>query len=64
MDALELRDFLDLSPDVLPVPHVYSTMIPEDRCSVSEAFWDEYSEEERGYRILCIFTAMGVMYLV
>ena len=45
MDALELQDIRDLSPDVLP--HVYSTTIPEDRCSVSGAFWDEYSEKQR-----------------
>ena len=45
MDAPDLQDIRDLSPDVLP--HVYSTMIPVDRRSVSETFWDEYSEEER-----------------
>jgi superfamily II DNA helicase RecQ len=50
MNAPELQDIRNLSSDVLP--HVYSTMIPEDRRSVSDAFWDEYSKEEKaiGYR--------------
>jgi hypothetical protein len=50
MDLPELQDIRNLSPDVLP--HVYLAMIPEDRRSVSEAFWEEYNETERaiGYR--------------
>ena len=35
----------------------YSTMIPENRHSVSEAFWDG---GRKCYRISCMFTAMGV----
>ena len=42
LDAPELRDIL--SPDVR-LRHVYSTIITEDRRSVSEAFSDKYSEE-------------------
>jgi len=45
IDAPELQDIQNLSLGVLL--HVYSTMIPEDCRSVSEAFWEEYSEKEK-----------------
>jgi hypothetical protein len=50
MDLPELQDIRNLSPDVLP--HLYSTMIPEDRRSVSDAFWEEFNEKDKaiGYR--------------
>ena len=39
---------VEISSEVLP--YVYSTMIPEDCHSVSDAFWDEYRKEERAIR--------------
>ena len=41
-------------------PHVYSTMIPEDRRSVFYTFWDKYSKEERAIRYRALFTAMSI----
>ena len=58
INASELQDIRNLSPELLP--HLYSAIIPEDRRPVSDTFWTEYNITERaiGYRACLLLWAL------